>query len=305
MEFRQLEAFCAVVENRTYAAAAASLQVTQPTISIHLQSLEESLGATLIDRSHKPAVPTPLGREMYLKAKKILELRATMMRMTQIDLKQTLVIGASPIAAVHFLPNALGVLHKNMSSLQFEVHEGDSLEIINMVKNHDLQVAISGVPTEEPDLRCHKIGHDEIVIAMPNTEYYQQIIAGDFPWERLYAEPIILRDRSSSTVLQSIRYLQEQGIDDAELNVSVHLNSNEAIRHAIRQGLGISFMSQIDIQADLDSGELLAIPMGPDHLIREFFMIYPLDFLSDPKINHAIQVLKTCRFPSVSINKRI
>src|SRR5947209_19884869 len=74
MDTRQLAAFCAVVERRSFSQAAARLGVTQPAVSLQIRALEERLGQRLLDRSGRRVEPTEAGMPVYRNAQKLLAL---------------------------------------------------------------------------------------------------------------------------------------------------------------------------------------------------------------------------------------
>ena len=74
MDTRQLAAFCAVVERRSFSQAAERLGVTQPAVSLQIRTLEKRLGTQLLDRSGRRVEPTEAGRRLYRGAQRMLAL---------------------------------------------------------------------------------------------------------------------------------------------------------------------------------------------------------------------------------------
>src|SRR5438105_14696096 len=72
MDTRQLAAFCAVVERRSFSQAADQLGVTQPAVSLQIRSLEQRLGHQLLDRSGRRVEPTEAGMRLYRGAQRLL-----------------------------------------------------------------------------------------------------------------------------------------------------------------------------------------------------------------------------------------
>src|ERR671934_2435337 len=99
MDTRQLAAFCAVVERRSFSQAAERLGVTQPAISLQVRSLERRLGRQLLDRSGRRVEPTEAGLKLYRNAQKLLALEEQIVAELADDaegpLRGTLAIGAS------------------------------------------------------------------------------------------------------------------------------------------------------------------------------------------------------------------
>src|SRR5256885_8112066 len=74
MDTRQLAAFCAVVERKSFSQAAERLGVTQPAVSLQIRSLEQRLGRQLLDRSGRRVEPTEAGLRLYASAQRVLQL---------------------------------------------------------------------------------------------------------------------------------------------------------------------------------------------------------------------------------------
>src|ERR671919_3247851 len=99
MDTRQLAAFCAVVERRSFSQAAERLGVTQPAVSLQVRALEERLGQRLIDRSGRRVEPTEAGLRVYRNAQRLLQLEQQLIEDVadgeEAELGGSLAIGAS------------------------------------------------------------------------------------------------------------------------------------------------------------------------------------------------------------------
>src|SRR5918997_5213538 len=108
MDTRQLAAFCAVVERKSFSLAAEQLGVTQPAVSLQIRSLEERLGRQLLDRSGRRVEPTEAGLRLYRSAQRILaaeeQLHAELSADGEGEVTGTLTIGASTGPGAHLVP---------------------------------------------------------------------------------------------------------------------------------------------------------------------------------------------------------
>ena len=135
MDTRQLAAFCAVVERRSFSQAAERLGVTQPAVSLQIRALEKRLGTQLLDRSGRRVEPTEAGLRLYRGAQRLLALEEQLLDEVGEDdgegeLDGTLEIGASTGPGGIVLPlllcefqrppgaarRALGLRHADASS---------------------------------------------------------------------------------------------------------------------------------------------------------------------------------------------
>src|SRR5918993_261645 len=107
MDTRQLAAFCAVVDRKSFSQAAERLGVTQPAVSLQVRALEQRLGQTLLDRSGRRVEPTEAGRRLYRSAQKMLALETQLFEEVSEEhgaLTGTLAIGASTGPGAHLVP---------------------------------------------------------------------------------------------------------------------------------------------------------------------------------------------------------
>src|SRR6266581_4789835 len=99
MDTRQLAAFCAVVERKSFSQAAERLGVTQPAVSLQIRSLEQRFGTQLLDRSGRRVEPTEAGLRLYTSAQKLLALEDQLLQDiggdAEGELTGTLELGAS------------------------------------------------------------------------------------------------------------------------------------------------------------------------------------------------------------------
>src|ERR1044071_6685733 len=116
MDTRQLAAFCAVVERRSFSQAAARLGVTQPAISLQVRSLEKRVGRQLLDRSGRRVEPTEAGLRLYRSAQRMLALEQQLLEEVAAEsdeLRGTLAIGASTGPGAHLVPLLLCELQRD------------------------------------------------------------------------------------------------------------------------------------------------------------------------------------------------
>src|ERR671917_2334726 len=108
MDTRQLAAFCAVVERKSFSQAAERLGVTQPAVSLQIRALEQRLGRQLLDRSGRRVEPTEAGRRLYRSAQRMLSLEEQLLEDVAAgaegELTGTLQIGASTGPAAIVIP---------------------------------------------------------------------------------------------------------------------------------------------------------------------------------------------------------
>src|SRR5438270_11076911 len=171
MDTRQLAAFCAVVERKSFSQAAERLGVTQPAVSLQIRSLEERLGKTLLDRSGRRVEPTEAGLVLYRKAQRILQLEyqldEELAREEAGELRGTLAIGASTGPGGHLVPLLLCEFQREHPGLGVALSISDTHTVIEQVADRTLELGVVGASRRHRSLEFEPLVRDEIVLAVP------------------------------------------------------------------------------------------------------------------------------------------
>lgn len=273
MDFRQLEAFVSTVEHKSFSAAAAALYLSQPTISSHVHSLEKELRVQLIHRTTKRFEVTSEGQRLYEYAVALLQLQKKAINELSDAPKKELHIGASSVPGQCILPQILGNYRQLCPDVCFQVVFSDSLDIIQQVSNGTLDIGLVGTTAES---RCAFVPFvsDELVVAVPNTPHYQELISSRTPLSQLLKEPIIMRTDHSGTMRETQQFLQRLQVSMDDLNIIAYMNDAAAIQNCVIQGLGVSIMSRQTVEASAQRGDLLMVPLGEHALLRKLYIVY-------------------------------
>src|SRR5215210_1662510 len=137
MDTRQLAAFCAVVERKSFSQAAERLGVTQPAVSLQVRALEERLGQRLLDRSGRRVEPTEAGRRLYRNAQRMLNLEEHLLEdvaaADEGKLAGTLEVGASTGPGAHLVPLLLCQFQRLHAALRISLSISDTQAVIERV----------------------------------------------------------------------------------------------------------------------------------------------------------------------------
>ncbi len=146
----QIEYVLAVHKHGHFAKAAAACYVTQPTLSMQIQKLEEELGAVIFDRSKKPILLTEVGKNIIDQLQIILNEAKKVDGLIKISLhsslKGELIIGVIPTIAPYLLPLLLPVIEKKYPELQLQIFELQTEEIIKSLNNDEIDVGLLALP---------------------------------------------------------------------------------------------------------------------------------------------------------------
>lgn len=278
MEIRKLEVFCKVVELKSFTRAAEAVLLSQPTVSEHVRSLEEELGQKLIDRLGREAEPTPVGTMLYKYAVRMLRLQQEAIESVENygdKLVGRIMTGSGTIPGTYILPRLIGQFRKKYSSIQATLRIAGSQMIASEVLSGKLDMAVVGAKWNEKGLEWQKIFSDRLVL----------VVNAEHPWatrnqvslEELKNEPFILRESVSGTRKVIDQVLEKNGVDPAVLKEVAEIGSTEAIKEAVKAGIGISILSVRSVEQDVKYGILKIVPLEGIRFERPFYLIKRLN----------------------------
>ena len=292
MEFKQLEAFVAVVDYGSFSEAARKLYLTQPTISAHVRSLEEELHTKLILRTTKKTTITTRGYQLYDSAVRMLEIRNNLLENFTGVQKHMIDLAASTIPSSYLLPEILAAFGKTHLDIYFHSIQADSAESINRVLDGTADLALVGQNTRDETCVFLPFCQDELVIATPITNHYLGLQNKSVTFEDFIKDPIIIREKGSGTKKEMDLFLKQIGVTPSDLNVIARMNDLEGIKKSIVNGLGISILSArsaIDLQK---TKQILLFPLEESAHKRTFYIVYSKNRILKPHVRQFIQFVQ-------------
>ena len=292
MEFKQLEAFVAVVDYGSFSEAARKLYLTQPTISAHVRSLEEELHTKLILRTTKKTTITTRGYQLYDSAVRMLEIRNNLLENFTGVQKHMIDLAASTIPSSYLLPEILAAFGKTHPDIYFHSIQADSTESINRVLYGTVDLALVGQNTRDETCVFLPFCQDELVIATPITNHYLGLQNKSVTFEDFIKDPIIIREKGSGTKKEMDLFLEQIGVTPSDLNVIARMNDLEGIKKSIVNGLGISILSArsaIDLQK---TKQILLFPLEESAHKRTFYIVYSKNRILKPHVRQFIQFVQ-------------
>ena len=196
MEFKQLEAFVAVVDYGSFSEAARKLYLTQPTISAHIRSLEEELHARLIIRTTKKLTITTKRYQLYDSAFRILDIRNNLLENFTGSRKQIIDLAASTIPSSYLLPELLAGFGRMYPDVYFHSWQTDSSGAINRVLDGTVDLALTGQNTGDDSCVFIPFCQDNMVIATPVNDHYLNLKQKEQPvvFQDFIKDPVIIRE---------------------------------------------------------------------------------------------------------------
>jgi DNA-binding transcriptional LysR family regulator len=255
MDTRQLAAFCAVVERKSFSQAAERLGVSQPAVSLQIRSLEQRLGRKLLDRSGRRVEPTEAGMQLYRGAQRLLALEEQLLeQLAEADggtIGGRLEIGASSGPGETVLPLLLCEFQRLHPRVSVALSVFDTGTVVDRVARRELELGVVGAARRHRSVTFEPFFRDEVVLACPPGHPF----AGrTVTLEELRAESLIVM-QDGAGVRQVIEdELRRAGVRLRDLDVGLELGLQESVRSAVRAGYGMAFISRSAIESDLAAG---------------------------------------------------
>ena len=257
MDTRQLAAFCAVVERRSFSQAAERLGVTQPAVSLQVRALEKRLGVQLLDRSGRRVEPTDAGWHLYRGAQRMLALEdqivADVAASSEGELAGDLVLGASTGPAAVAIPVALCEFQRESPNVRVFLSVSDTHSIVERVAARELELGIVGASRRHRGVRFEPFFSDQVILACPvGHRFAGRTVALD----ELRGESLILMQEGAGVRQIVEDGLRRQGVRLRDLDVRLELGLQESVRRAVEAGYGVTFISRTAVESDLAAGTL-------------------------------------------------
>ncbi|HYE83702.1 MAG TPA: selenium metabolism-associated LysR family transcriptional regulator [Clostridia bacterium] len=276
MDFRQIEAFVYVVRYRSFSKAADAIFLTQPTVSSHINTLENELGIKLIDRSGKEVEPTNAGKIFYEYANNLIIIRDnavfTLNKFNK-KIEGKVEIAASTVPAEYLLPRLMIGFRNKYSNVSFSVDQMDSIQVIDDLLDKKYELGMAGTMIENSKLEYHKLVEDKLVLAAPCNKKFSAITSHTLPFEVVKEESFIYRESGSGTRQEFEKICMKHGVNPSSIKIAAQFNSIDAIKQAVSQGLGVSIMSYMSVEDYIGFERIKAFDIEGFDLKRAFYIV--------------------------------
>jgi DNA-binding transcriptional LysR family regulator len=257
MDTRQLAAFCAVVERKSFSQAADRLGVTQPAVSLQIRSLEERLGQRLFDRSGRRVEPTEAGLRLYRGAQKLLALEQQLLEDVAGDedgeLRGELAIGAATGPGATVVPVLLCEFQRKNPEVRVELTISDTQSVIEAVARRELELGVVGATPRHRSVAYEPFFKDEVVLVCPpDHPFAGKTISID----DLRGEQLVLMQEGAGVRQVIEEELRKAGKRLRDLDVKLELGLQESVKSAVEGGYGVTFISRTAVESELADGSL-------------------------------------------------
>ncbi len=274
LDSHRLRVFLIAAETLNFSQAALRLHMTQPSVSQHIQALEQQCGAPLFVRSGRRLALTEAGTVLVPMAEKMISMSMhtlEVMNNLKGEVHGQLIVGCSTTPGKYILPKLLAKFISRYPQVQASCNVHSRRQSLEMLSQGKVHLALASTHEFDKDCEFFRLYQDRIVLIAP----------ADHPWadkkviepEELISGRVILREPSSGTYATLQQGLEQVGLHIEDLNSALTLGNAEAIGMAVQEGLGVGFVSEIVVSRLVHGGvEIIAVNGLSERLEHDIYL---------------------------------
>ena len=244
-----------VVEEQSFTVVARKLGISQPAVSNQMRALEEKLGVKLLYRKGKGFALTPEGEIVYRHAVRLNGEWADLLQnlnSSEKTIHGRIHLGASHIPGEYLLPKYIASFRRLFPNVVFKLTIGDSQEIAEKVLAQIVDFAVVGAIFDTEKLTSEFWLKDELGFIVSSGD---PMYAGkNLTLEKLKEVPMVIRESGSGHRRALEEAFLKRGLELGAFNLVLEAGSTEAVKNAVRAGVGYSFLSKHALPADNEDG---------------------------------------------------
>ena len=249
MTLSELRYLVAVADLKHFGRAAERCHITQPTLSTQLRKLEEYLGVTLVERTHRAVVLTPVGERIVAHARRILEEADQICQTARHDkglLASTIRLGIIPTASPYLLPLFLRPLHEAYPELRIVLCEDLTANLLRELAAYELDALLLALPVEADGCTGLPLFEEPFWFACPSGHK----LAGEaaVTERQLGGERLLLLSEGHCLRDQALAICGEQLGENASASDDVRASSLETVCRMVAAGLGCTLLPALSLQ---------------------------------------------------------
>jgi DNA-binding transcriptional LysR family regulator len=300
MDLRRLEIFAKVAELGSFSRAAEALYLTQPTVSEHVRALEDELGVQLLDRLGRGAAATRAGALLLGYARRILALAAEARQAVdqfQGRMSGELIVGGSTIPGEYVLPGLMAEFRAKYPDVSITLLIGSSRQVATWLEEGRVEVGIVGARPASRALESRELMSDELVVVVGAGHGWatrRSVTLSD-----VRSEPMIVRERGSGSRDALEQALKRAGTDLGDFRVVAEMGSTQAIKQAVRAGVGIAIISQRAVDLECRANLVACLRIDDLTITRAFSIASSRERSRSPLAQAFLEFIES-QFPPTS-----
>ncbi len=271
VSLRQLRVFDAVARHLSYTRAAEELHLSQPAVSMQVRQLEDEAGLPLFERLGNRILLTEAGREVFDYGRTVnqalQEMQEVLQSLKGVSRGRLHLAVASTVN--YFAPRLLAIFQKRYPGIRLELDVTNREQLVRMLYDNTVDLVLMGVPPSDVDVESESFMENPLVVIAPPDHPLvgERAIAPD----RLADEIFVVREPGSGTRQTMERFFSDRGLN---IRYGMQMTRNEAVKQAVRSGLGLSVVSLHTIELELETGRLVTLDVQgfPDR--RQWYLVY-------------------------------
>lgn len=273
ISLRQLQVFEAIARNENFTRAAEELFLTQPTVSMQLKKLEQFIGAALFEQIGKKVFLTDLGKELYISAREVLETLAhfEMQTSEMLGLKKGHLRLAVVTTAKYYAPYMLGLFCQIYPDIDVSLKVTNRERLLQRLSQNEDDLYIIGRPPKSENHYFIPLIENPLVVIAPRNHPLAKLNR-QLSLKEIANENFIIREQGSGT-RRAIDNVFKQS--DLPIKIKMELGSNEAIKHAVSSGLGISILSRYTLSLEIKEGPVIELDVKGFPISWPWYLGYP------------------------------
>jgi len=274
MDFDQLETFLEVARLCSFSRAAEKRFRTQPAVSSQIRSLEEEVGARLLDRSGGKVSLTASGKLFLKYAEEAVEARKAVciaIAETERIPRGEIVVGANEGTCLHVLPEVFAEFKKNYPDVAVGIKRADYAKTLDSVIDNSVDFGVVSLPVTDTRLTVVPIHRDELVIIVPPSHPLASLKAATI--EEVGAFPLLMpKSGHTRDALESLFHERRM-----KPQVSMELDSSELLKRFVAADVGVGFIARSNVAEDVRANTLAIVPIADAHIRRDLALVFRKD----------------------------
>jgi DNA-binding transcriptional LysR family regulator len=268
----RLTVFLVAAETLNFSEAARQLDMTQPSVSQHIQALEQKFDQPLFYRYGRYVELTDGGKRLATLARDMMDRWVRMeeeMETLKGEVAGHLVVGCSTTPGKYILPPLLAHFHRSFPKVSITCHVASQERCLQMLCDGDVHFAFASTPHIcHSDIEFRRFTIDPVQLIAPLGHPWA--LQGEVKPEELCDSDFIMREEASGTRAAVREALDSVGVRENQLPTFLTLGNSEAIAIAVQEGLGVAFVSQF-VVARLVAGRVATVRVRGLDIQRDIF----------------------------------